>query len=415
MVYICVLVLLIRSIVSNFWIFLVLRRIRRYQAPTDTTLESDRSLIIILPVLEETVLVRGTMEYILECIRGRTDIELWVVGTTRERVNHGDNATLNIARAVARQHRGVRVLEADDLNGRMAHQINFALRLLLASERDVGNTWVFITNIDSRFSKRALDTLVCKINRQVPVMLQSAVFLDNFRCLSLLGRGFAIWQSRWTVAHELRRLTVHNRWTYYLAHVVGHGLCINLCKIREFGLLPEDTPTEDLHFGFLLAASGERIRPLWVFEIADHPRSLSETLRQKMNWANGPILYPKYLMRFRATLPDKWRQHRLRSLIIAAQGTVSALDWLLVSFLLAAFLVLSRHSILAALFLTFYCIEYLQCAVFFCQQGWIRYYDVVWTPVLVLVAGLLHSPPALACLIVRVAGRGKKAYKTRHA
>jgi hypothetical protein len=414
MLKLVLIVLITRSVINNLWTFCALRKL----SPSNTksnrlNLINGRQLVIILPVFEETALIRRTVDYLANIVRDADAVSVVIVGSAKERDQSLSNPTLTIARIAAAGFSNVRILEDPNVNGWMSHQVNYAVKYLLRSGADPHLTWIYLTNIDSRFSKAAVRAVIDSINSGIPILLQSAVFLSNFRRLSWLLKGLALWQSRWTITHELKRLALHNRCSYFLMHVVGHGLCISLDKFVEYGMLPEDTPTEDLHFGFYLAASAERVKPLQLLELADSPTSISATLKQKYMWSMGPMLYPLYLANYRRRFPEKWRRNWPRAYLLMIQGLFSYLDWLLVSWAVIALLWLSSQTYLAMVLLLVYMCEYLQCNVFFFRRRLISARDLLMSPLWIFVSSVFHSPPANVALLESLKGLSRR-YKTPH-
>ena len=407
------LILLVRAVISNAWAAYAVRYLRR-EPLMDVDIHSDRRLVLILPVLAETELIASTITHLLSVIGERANVELWIVGTARERDERGENPTLSLARQTAGKHPQVKIFEDPRTFGWMAHQVNYALGDLLVSCEDTTKTWVFLVNIDGRISLSALRAIYHHINCGVPIVQQSAVFLGNYEALSPLMRGFALWQSRWTLIHELRRLVIYRRVRFALVHVVGHGLCISLSTLSRFQQLPEDTVTEDLHFGFYLAAHAEPIEHIPILEVADSPGTLSRALRQKYVWSFGPMQYPLYLMKLRRKFPITWPAVRARAIVLCIQGMISYVDWSLVSWILIALAIVSGKHVVAALVLAVYLADYLQCLLFFRRAGFVRAHSIVTELLATCAAILMHSAPANVALIDVVLGRRIVKHKTAH-
>lgn len=394
--------LIIRSVVHNIWTAIIIVKLFRTLRKNEShTLNNGKRLFLILPVFKEVELIEDTIKYVYGCISELDEVYLYVVGTARERNESLENPTLKLAKSVSDKFEKVKVIEDKRSTGWMAQQVNFAVETILKEGNDTSKSWMFLINIDSRFSKQGLNLVIKNIKNDVPIMLQNAVFLSNFGKINWLQKGFALWQSRWTLTHEIKRLVINNINSFYLMHVVGHGLCILLDKFIEYKMLPEDTPTEDLHFGYYLAAGGEHAKPLWVLESADSPVSLKETLRQKYTWSFGPMLYPRYFWSFRKKFPLKWKDYKIRAFALMVQGLISYLNWATVSWLLIFYIFQSFYSdsALAMAFILLYLFEYFQCCVFFYWQGQIRLLDLLLSPICIMVSGLFHSLPANIALI----------------
>ncbi|HEX8672895.1 MAG TPA: glycosyltransferase, partial [Longimicrobium sp.] len=317
--------LAVRSFLNNVWIFHACKKLHYRYRPSPATLRPDRQITILLPVLQEAAIIERAVRYIEVCREGLGQVELYIIGTARERDESGTNPTLEHAEASARQLGRVHIIEAPRTDGWMVHQLNYAFSHLIATSRHPRKEWIFLINVDSQFSREGLEEMIGYINQGVPVLHQCAVFLSNFAALRAPLKAFALWQSRWTLAHELKRFALNRKCSYALMHVVGHGLCINLDTVSRYNGFPEETLTEDLHFGFYLAAAGEKVVSLRTIEMADHPTTLTDVFRQKYVWSFGPMLYIRYLQAFRRKFPAKWRANRIRPIVLTLQGLLSFL------------------------------------------------------------------------------------------
>jgi len=405
--------LITRTIINNLFTFLIIRDLsikRNY----DRQLKPDRHLIFVLPVFQEIQLIETAIAYVARLINGFHNVDVYIVGNSREKNQYGQNPTLEIAKNMTRNRTDFHILELDTTSGVMAHQINYAVSQIVQSGAKTTETWVHILNIDSRLSEDGLNAIVTCINRGDRIIQQSAVFLSNFRSLGLIQKGVALYQSRWTISHEIKRLWLHGISSYLLALVVGHGLCINLAKLLEYGNLPEDTLTEDLHFGYYVAASAEKITSLSILELADSPSRVSEIARQKYVWSFGPMLYPKYLLNYIRKFPAKWKLNYPRATLIMIQGVMSYINWLISSWLIAYFAYQSLESPATLIFLTLYLLEYVQCAVFFYRNGYISLSDVLISPFIILASLLIHSLPADQAFVDMMLGHRIVKHKTAH-
>lgn len=405
--------MIVRTLISNVATFLALRGLSP-RSRSQSTLTPDRRVFFVLPVLSETAMIGETLLHLFDIVDSRNGVGLVIVGTSRERDNSLNNPTLAIASELSDGRSNVQILELETETGGMAHQINFAVSELVATGLDISKTWIYILNIDSRLSATAVDAVLDLVNHNTPVIQQSALFLTNYRKIGWFERGVALCQSRWTISHEITRLWLHNRVRFHLAHVVGHGLCINISKLLEYGLLPTDKFAEDMHFGFYLAASAESIVPVGVLELADSPATMLGALRQKYVWSFGPMLYPKYLLDYVHRFPERWRANRLAAMLVALQGVLSYLSWLTSSWIILACLLAAADSPAAMVFILLYLTEHMQCNIFFYRQGYIPLSDLLLSPIIVLIGILVHSFPADKALMDIVLKRNTTKYKTDH-
>lgn len=380
----------------------------------DDNLLENRRLVILLPVFQETALIKQTIQYIEESIKGLRNISVYIVGNSKERGLDNYNPTLEIARNMIVDKSVFHVMEYEKSNGMMAHQINFCINQIAQNMSSNSDTWIYIINIDSRFSVEGLKAIITSINRNTQIIQQSAIFLSNYDKINILAKGAALYQSRWTISHEIKRFWLRKVSSYFLIHVVGHGLCINLDKFMKYHGLPEDTITEDLQFGFFLAAAGEEVESLPILELADSPARLSDVLKQKYVWSFGPMLYPQYLQNYRRNFPDKYKSNPLRAIMITIQGVTNHINWLTSTWIILYLIYIAPISVLSITFLTLYLLEYIQCLLFFYKRSNIKLGDILLAPILIVTNLIVHSLAANKALLDFICKREIIKYKTNH-
>jgi hypothetical protein len=400
------------SVITNIIVFIILRRFNLYVG-TDVALKDDRYLVFVLRVLREETIVAQSIDYIARCVDGVKNVSVIIVGTERERNDLGLNPTLERARAAIANLSQFMVVEAPaGRNGTHAHQTNYALRFINTNSH---NTWTFTLDIDSQFGRRALYAAVEAINADVDIIQQHALFLSNYQRLSTLHRAHAIYQSAWTIRHEMKRVYLNLSIGISLAHVVGHGLCIRLSKLCEYGGFPEETPFEDINLGFYLISSGETIHSLPVFELGDNPVTLRDGFRQEYSWSYAAMLYFRYLRHFRSKCPTKFSEHRSRALVLASVGTWTYIRWLIGSWfsvLLLGFAILGDWVAIATVAAV--SCEYTQCALRFHSLRLLTNIELALSPFYVLLGILRRSIPADKAFIDWMAFRTVTKHKTPH-
>lgn len=255
-------------------------------------------------------------------------------------------------------------------DGRMAHQVNFAVRAEteLASCEGVPPDRLFLVlyNADSRphpDTLRAAAALIARPGiKATRIIQQPAVFTANLASLPATPAGSvlagAAWlQSRWTLSREIPRLRRQATWARdgshqglpTLAHCVGHGLIIRADTLAELGGLPEVTLNEDLALGYLACAAGVPIDPLPLLEEAQTPCTISSWITQGNRWFRS---YPQYPRAAALAAAGSLGDDRRRGML-TVQGLGRGSLWLAQSPVLAAALALPaltpRRSRAAAL------------------------------------------------------------------
>lgn len=249
------------------------------------------------------------------------------------------------------------VIHYPDVQGVMAHQLNYASEQL-ARDRNNLNNYICIYNADSEIDRNSfleVSEIISKNRGKRYVIQQSAIFLRNHKKLKggfskFLVYAGGLFQFYWTFSTEIPRIlkqsgTAKNR-NVKLAHCVGHGLFIKLGLFKDLGFFPVETLNEDLAFGFKLSANRIPIYPLKCLEIADTPETLSSLINQKKVWFYSYLEY--YKVR-KLSLKANSERFLVNSLFV--QGIFYGLMWLLNSFLL---LVPIMFAILCKEYLYFY-------------------------------------------------------------
>lgn len=404
--------LILRGILLNIVTFRILRRLYNYRTKETKLADPQRKIVIILSVYEETDLIEDAIQYIDSCIDNLDHIGVIIVGTSRERDNIGVNKTLDIAKKHTANKPTFQVLELDTKNGVKAHQVNYALRHIHTDER---KTWVFLMDIDSRFSKAGLYEIIEAINDNSLVIQQHAAFLYNFNEISYIQKGQALYQSRWTITHEISRVVLNKITKYTIAHIVGHGLCINLELLRKYGGLPEETLVEDITLGYYLVASGQTIESTHVLELADCPNKFLDGFKQQKRWSVGAMLYPRYWINFKHKFPHYWRKNVCRSLLMMLQGVASYIVWIMTSWVLLIILISAESRFwLVSIFFLLYLTDFIQCIRFFYVKNYIKMQDLWIAPFLMITHVFLRSIPANTALFDFAVGGKIYNYKTKH-
>lgn len=192
----------------------------------------------------------------------------------------------------------------------MAHQVNYGVRYLFeVSDGAIipDQTYVALYNADSRPDLRTLN-IVCELANQEPSLVIAQQYsLYTARNHHPLLTAAAIWQTRWSLAVELRRAlkqTVQTeqeaagwmgalKWPF--AYPVGHGLFVRLDFLVRSNYLPQTVSNEDQCLGYLLAIQKIRLIPVPVFDHSLVPPDIYQLSRQQSSWFLGPASAFEYV------------------------------------------------------------------------------------------------------------------------
>ncbi|MBU1200853.1 glycosyltransferase [Patescibacteria group bacterium] len=319
-------------------LFFLLRSLSWLKAANTESLKSiieDKPQVhILIPALREQKRIIDTIKYFQKHILIEDNVDLIIVTTQREFEKKFSGLSTNqlVKNFIAENNcSNISIIDSPHQTGIKAHQLNYAL------DQIDDDSFITVYDADSRPHPRTFEAFYSELakNPKAKVFQQSAVFFNNFKSLkSSFLRSSAILQSRWTLAHELPRLFRQSFGEgkfikkYAYAHVVGHGLFIDINVLKSVGGFPAQTITEDLFLGYLLRASGHSIYPLPLLESSDAPTTVKSLWGQKYVWFFGPlkmITYLKYVLKntrklkvFDLSVP--W--------IMTVQGMISATAWL---------------------------------------------------------------------------------------
>lgn len=310
---------------------------------------------VLIPALREQKRIIDTIKYFQKHILVEDNVDLIIVTTQREFEKKFSGLSTNqLVRNYVTENNcsNISIIDSPYKTGIKAHQLNYALGQIS------DDSFITVYDADSRPHPRTFEAFYFELdnNPKAKVFQQSAVFFNNFHSLkSSFLRSSAVLQSRWTLAHEFPRLFRQSFGggklvkKYAYAHVVGHGLFIDINVLKSVGGFPAQTITEDLFLGYLLRASGYSIYPLPLLESSDAPTTVKGLWGQKHVWFFGPlkmITYLKYVLKnarklkvFDLSVP--W--------IMTAQGITSATAWLVsgpLIFLLLASPLLTQNTAL---------------------------------------------------------------------
>jgi hypothetical protein len=347
------------KVLATFYILPNSLRLKNF-ACDPQSLVAEKRIVVLVKVYQETRRAKDLADR-LHCITAiDKNISAIVVGTEREREN-GRNPTLTAMRGELADSQSIIIVEA---TGEQAtsrpNQINFALAKI---EGDEDNTWILHIDADTDISHSGVYEIIAAVNSGSKIILHSSLFTRNFESLGYLQKGHAILQSRWTLSHELLRIRLFEHFPYVLTHIVGHGSCIQLAKLREYGGWPPRLETEDIELGFYFCVNRETILSLSTLNNSDTPLSLGAGFKQELAWSFGALNYFVYPVHFLRQFGDfSW----VRLAIVSLQGILLWLNWMLVSWVVIGALCyfVGWGSLAALMFLSVYFLDYLLLGYF---------------------------------------------------
>ena len=324
-------------------------------------------VFIIIPLLREQERVVTLIDEFLKHSNPDLPFKLVLVTTFRETQDNFGKYEGTTAEAVSKSCDMLSKADRSRIihihyprrNRVVAEQLNHAVNLLDIPQR---NSYFCFYNADGQKGKASYDAIATAAFSNGPVFQQSSLFVRNIAELlskrHFLEAAFGLYQSGWTVQHEISRYTFSRKFVKWLpkwidnltlAHCVMHGLLIRSDVLRECRGIPDlSMGGEDIALGFVLRCRGYHINPMPVLENSETPESLRSLWTQLSWWFVALTGYATFDRLLVDDLP--------RSRIIAqkALGLWDMSKWLLKGGIIILYLYLSATSNHACLGLSLY-------------------------------------------------------------
>lgn len=166
--------------------------------------------------------------------------------------------------------------------GIMADQLNYVLNNF--KFKDEKNYYFSVYNADSMPNKDTITEVIKTINENdsPKVIQQYSVPMSNWNKLSMLMKGFAIYQSNFELRYGLINSYFPNKLLY--TYVVGHGMYIRVDILKEIGGFETKYWCEDIYMSYVLRNKKISIYPIKTLEIMQSPQYLSILTKQNAVW-----------------------------------------------------------------------------------------------------------------------------------
>lgn len=309
------------------------------------------NLAIIICALREGAILTDTAEFFLNLPYPANKLRILFVTTEREHAEtagHGGQATPDLANSLAQQHARVLHLHYPDASGHKPEQMNYAVQHVRALIPEWSSEDVFLGfyDADSRPDPRVLGQFAEQATHspQARAFQHSAVYLGNFLAFKkrpiferLILQALAARQTRFAFAYEMPRIqrvfdystsqdtSILGSCTY--APCIAHGLFIKHSLAEEVPF-PTNFFSEDMAWGFIMAARKEPIALLGCVDWSEIPASIGQAFAQMARWVQGPYFAGRYVRLVRETQPHIYRLNRRRIHLLHAFALYDALVWL---------------------------------------------------------------------------------------
>ncbi len=330
------------------------------------TRKSPRPFFVVIPVLEEQDIIIATIDYFLKLIKPFPGSKLIIVTTAKEdEICKKNKKAVQILLSKGTRNQIVSLIKSDfgvDLSGlkdieilknkaqeviseykntldvlkdcrqeevvvinypftsgKMAHQLNYCLKLLI-NEGSWHKELLGIYNADSRPDPETFFWLNQQGLSSGSVFQQFGKYFGN---VELILRGdfiskailfsSSLWQNRWSVGFEMfnslkqflfsKKDIIGEKFLYPLNYCIGHGLFFTRDIYEKYNFF-EDTHNEDAILGLELSYAKKIISPIPFFDVADSPNTVKSLFFQKATWFFGPLQTPLYFKKLKAITPS---------------------------------------------------------------------------------------------------------------
>ena len=379
-------------------------------------------VFFIIPLLREQSRVESLINEFMQDADIDLPFKLVLVTTSRETEDNSGNFDGTTADVINKFCTGLSNenklrlihLHYPNRNRVVAEQLNYAINELDTSP---DKKYFCFYNADGQKERRTYQAITVAVLTGKPVFQQSSLFVRNINALlsarHFLESAFGLYQSSWTVQHEISRYTISRKFIRWLpkwidnitlAHCVMHGLLIRSDILRECGGIPDLTVGgEDIALGFILRCRGYHIDPIPVLENSEMPTSLKVLWKQLSWWFVALTGYATFDQLLVDGLPEK------RILSQKVLGLWDMVKWLLKGGVIIFYLFLSMTTGHMSLGILFYLI-YVCLPVIYILHLWKNLPETVFprpsllqlSPAIMVypIVPILRSVPAIIGLIL---------------
>lgn len=332
---------IVKIVISNYWIY-------REKEFGNTSSTSKVRFFVLIPVLDESRILEGTIEYFYNVLLPFKSSFIYIITTEREyEINekNGVNDTLNLAQILQKKYSNVISLHYPEKNGKMAHQLNYAVEHISKNLKLYNRDYFSVYNADSRPDANTFNWISNylankKYKGQPKIFQQYGNYLGNVDNFTKKGNYFlesmlysaALWQNRWSLGFELPHALfqfipgIKNILKYFpiLNYCIGHGLFFSYSYYKESGKFTENMYNEDALFGLKACVYGHKIIPIPVYDKSSSPDSIKGLFFQKASWYFGPLQSFEY---YREIINERNHIKKWRLLTLTIKLFFHAIYW----------------------------------------------------------------------------------------
>ncbi len=248
-------------------------------------------ILINIPLLREQKIIRETLDFWSNINYPKNKLKINLITTNKE--GKSKDSTYFLLKNLLNMKKYSKLKIFNHIHyphklGRKASQLNFALDSFQNNSSD--NCYIGVYDADSRPHLDSLIYLADKsLTTKSKVFQQYSFYFKNYNEVGFFGKAIAVIQTRWTLIHEyyFANKNLQKKEIQRLIYTIGHGLFIRSDIFFKMGKFPEDTPIEDIAFGYKLTYSNIKVTPLLVFDNCEVPNSFKAFVKQNSVWFSG--------------------------------------------------------------------------------------------------------------------------------
>ena len=238
-------------------------------------------VIIVIPCLYEQSIIIDTINYFLNLISDLPNIELVIVTTEKEKKNKFKTTKEIVSNYIKNNNiTQIKHYHYPEKEGIMADQLNYVLKFY---DKD-SNSYFSVYNADSRPNENTIKELLktIQINNCPYIIQQYSYAFSNLDNISLIMKGFALYQSNFKIKYGLINSTFSSKFLY--TYVVGHGLYIRLDLLKDMNGFTNQFWCEDIYLSSNLRNKNIKIVPLLLLENMETPKKFTILIKQNATW-----------------------------------------------------------------------------------------------------------------------------------
>lgn len=335
-------------------LFLIIKR-----GATDSNIESNQPIYIVIPLLREQNRIKNLVNVLEPILKRHENVLITLITTEREflekkNISNEPSTYEMVKDIIVNSKYSSRYFHFHfpGFNKVVAEQLNYGVSELKKSIGDDGYFTAFFAfyNADSKIDIELFDNIKGKLSYN-KVLQQSSLFTLNIEEILNNGRYltacFGIYQSIWTIKHEIPRLLIASNYYKFLPKAIAnnllnycitHGLIIPGVIFDNIGGFPiTKQGGEDIAIGYVLRANGYVIEPINNLENSETPIKFKSIWMQLAHWYVAVVSYLDF---HNLLWKNKIGNSSKKIILLSTQGIYDALSWLFKGWGIIGYLIL---------------------------------------------------------------------------